>query len=144
MQASKTENRRKTEPFHWLSVTKPGTSSEIVNEARDALRTVKTQRPFTPTDVNWEKKTKLFGSQSSRCSQSRSPSVFSFDTSNSESSESRPHSGVHLSPLAHKPILIISENKNEASSVFLPSPPVDAAEVRKVSSAWKDLFRTTS
>uniref|UniRef100_A0A8C3QRA1 Armadillo repeat containing 2 n=1 Tax=Cyanoderma ruficeps TaxID=181631 RepID=A0A8C3QRA1_9PASS len=137
MQASKTEGRRKAEPFYWLSATKPRTSSEIVNEARDALRTVKTQRPFTPTD----EQRKLFGSQFSRCSQSRSPSVFSFSTS---SSESRPHSGVHLSPLAHKPILIISEKKNEASSVFLPTPPVDAAEVRKVSSAWKGLFRTTS
>lgn len=46
--------------------------------------------------------------------------------------------------LSQKPILIISEKKNEASSVFLPTPPVDAAEVRKVSSAWKGLFRTTS
>ncbi|NXR39282.1 ARMC2 protein, partial [Zosterops hypoxanthus] len=136
MQASKTEDRRKAEPFYWLSVTKPRTSSEIVNEARHALRTVKTQRPFTPKD----EQRKLFGSQSSRCS----PSVFSFNTSSSESSESRPRSGVHLSPLAHKPILIISEKKNEASSVFLPTPPVDAAEVRKVSSAWKGLFRTTS
>ncbi|NXK62150.1 ARMC2 protein, partial [Sylvietta virens] len=140
MQASKTENRRKLEPFYWLSVTKPKTSSEIVNEARDALRTVKTQRPFTPVD----EQRKLFGSQSSRCPQSRSHSVLSFGTSSSESSESRPHSGVHLSPLAHKPILIISEKTNEASSVFLPTPPVDAAEVRKVSSAWKGLFRTTS
>ncbi|NWR08576.1 ARMC2 protein, partial [Paradoxornis webbianus] len=140
MQASKTEDRRKAEPFYWLSVTKPRTSSEIVNEARDALRTVKTQRPFTPTD----EQRKLFGSQSSRCSQSRSPSVFSFSTSSSESSELRPHSGVHLSPLAHKPILIVSEKKYEAASVSLPTPPVDAAEVRKVSSAWKGLFRTTS
>ncbi|NXU96551.1 ARMC2 protein, partial [Cettia cetti] len=139
MQASNTENRRKTEPFYWLSATKPKTSSEIVNEARDALRTIKTQRPFTPTD----EQRKLFGSQFSQCSQSRSPSVCSFGTSSSESSESRPHSGVHLSPLAHKPILVISEKKNEAS-VFLPTPSVDAAEVRKVSSAWKDLLRTTS
>ncbi|XP_058276044.1 armadillo repeat-containing protein 2 isoform X3 [Hirundo rustica] len=140
MQASKSENRRKAEPFYWLSAAKPKTSSEIVNEARDALRTVKTQRPFTPTD----EQRKLFGSQSSRFCQSRSPSVFSFGTSSSESSESRPHSGVHLSPLAHKPMLIISEKKNEASSVFLPTPPFDAAEVRKVSSAWKGLFTPTS
>lgn len=70
MQASKTEDRRKAEPFYWLSVTKPRTSSEIVNEARHALRTVKTQRPFTPKD----EQRKLFGSQSSRCS----PSVFRY------------------------------------------------------------------
>ncbi|NWR41352.1 ARMC2 protein, partial [Regulus satrapa] len=136
MQVSKTENRRKAELF-WLSATKPKTSSEIVNEARDALQT---RRPFTPTDEH----RKLFGSQSSRCSQNRLPSVFSLDTSSSDLSESRPHSGVRLSPLAHKPILIISEKKDEAASVFLPTPPADAAEVKKVSSAWRGLFRTTS
>ncbi|NXO76604.1 ARMC2 protein, partial [Sitta europaea] len=135
MQASKSENRRKSEPFYWLSVPKPMTSAEIVNEARHALRTVKTQRPFTPTD----EQRKLLGSQSSPCPQNRSPSGFS-----SNSSESRPHSGVHLSPLALKPMVAISKKKDEDSSVFLPTPPADAAEVRKVSSAWKDLFRTTS
>ncbi|NWW34633.1 ARMC2 protein, partial [Panurus biarmicus] len=140
MQASKTENRRKAEPFYWLSTAKPKTSFEIVNEARRALRTVKTQRPFTPTEEQRE----CFGSQSSRCSPSRSPLIFSFGTASSESSESRPHSGVRLSPLAHKPVLVIPEKKNEASSAFLPTPPADATEVRKVSSAWKGLFRTTS
>lgn len=74
MQASTTENRRKAEPFYWLSGAKPKTSSEIVNEARDALRTVKTPRPFTPTD----ELRKLFGSQSSRCPQNRPPSVFRY------------------------------------------------------------------
>lgn len=74
MQASMTENRRKAEPFYWLSVAKPKTSSEIVNEARDVLRTVKTQRVFTPTD---EQK-KLFGSQSSLCSQNGPYSVFRY------------------------------------------------------------------
>lgn len=39
-------------------------------------------------------------------------------------------------------MLIISERKEEASSVYVP--PADAAEVRKVSSAGKRLFRTTS
>ncbi|XP_005044009.1 PREDICTED: armadillo repeat-containing protein 2 [Ficedula albicollis] len=140
MQASMTENRRKAEPFYWLSVAKPKTSSEIVNEARDVLRTVKTQRLFTPTDEH----RKLFGSQSSLCPQNRSSSVFSLDTSSSDLSESRPPSGVCLNPLADKPTLIISEKKDEASFVFLPTPPADAAEVRKVSSAWKGLFRTAS
>ncbi|NXE60253.1 ARMC2 protein, partial [Calcarius ornatus] len=139
MQASKTENRRKAEPFYWLSVAKPRTSSQIVNEARDALQTVKTQRPFTPTD----EQRKLFGSQSSRCSQNRCPVLFSLDTSTSDSSESRPNSGVRLSPLTHKPV-IISEKKDEASSVFHPIPPADAAELRKVSKACKGLFRATS
>ncbi|XP_068040311.1 armadillo repeat-containing protein 2 isoform X5 [Anomalospiza imberbis] len=140
MQASKTENRRKAEAFCWLSAAKPKTSSEIVNEARDALRTVKTQRPFTPTD---EQK-KLLGSQSSQCPQNRHPVLFSLDISSSDSSESRPNSGVRLSPLTHKPVVIISEKKDEASSVFHPTPPADAAEVRKVSSACKGLFRATS
>lgn len=140
MQASKTENRRKAEPFYWLSAAKPKTSSEIVNEARDALRTVKTQRPFSPTD----EQRKLLGSQSSLCRQSRCPVLFSLDTSHSDSSESRPNSGVRLSPLTHKPVVIISEKKDEASSVFHPTPPADAAEVRKVSSACKGLFRATS
>ncbi|XP_064268937.1 armadillo repeat-containing protein 2 isoform X4 [Passer domesticus] len=140
MQASKTENRRKAEPFYWLSVAKPKTSSEIVNEARDALQTVKTQRLFTPTD----EQRKLFGSQSSRCPQNRCPLLYSLDTSSSDSSESRPNSAVRLSPLTHKPVVIISEKKDEASSVFHPTPPADAAEVRKVSSACKRLFRTPS
>lgn len=46
--------------------------------------------------------------------------------------------------MSQKPPLIISEKKDEAASVFLPTPPADAAEVRKVSNAWKGLFRTTS
>ncbi|XP_039584666.1 armadillo repeat-containing protein 2 isoform X2 [Passer montanus] len=138
MQASKTENRRKAEPFYWLSVAKPKTSSEIVNEARDALQTVKTQRLFTPTD----EQRKHFGSQSSQCPQNRHPLLYSLDTS--DSSESRPNSAVRLSPLTHKPVVIISEKKDEASSVFHPTPPADAAEVRKVSSACKGLFRTPS
>uniref|UniRef100_A0A8C3DLW9 Armadillo repeat containing 2 n=1 Tax=Corvus moneduloides TaxID=1196302 RepID=A0A8C3DLW9_CORMO len=115
MQASKTENRKKPEPFYRLSVAKPTTSSDIVNEARGALRTVRTQRPFTPAD----EQRKLFGSRSSRCPQNRPASVFRYH------------------------VLITSE-KDEDSSVFLPKPPADAAEVRKVSSAGKDLFRTTS
>ncbi|KAM4784552.1 armadillo repeat-containing protein 2 isoform 3-T4 [Cyanocitta cristata] len=139
MQASKTENRKKPEPFYQLSVAKPMTSSDIVNEARDALRTVRTQRLFTPTD----EQRKLFGSRSSRCPQNRPASVFSLDASSFDLAESRPLSGVRLSPLAHKQVLITSE-KDGDSSVFLPKPPADAAEVRKVSSAGKDLFRTTS
>ncbi|XP_074394082.1 armadillo repeat-containing protein 2 isoform X2 [Zonotrichia albicollis] len=135
MQASKTKNRRKAEPFYWLSVAKPRTSSEIVNEARDALKTVKTPRPFTPTD----EQRKLSGSQSSRCPQNRRPVLFS-----SDSSESRSNSGVRLSPLTHKPVVIISEKKDEVSSVFHPTPPADTAELRKVSKACKGLFRATS
>ncbi|NWW82444.1 ARMC2 protein, partial [Climacteris rufus] len=139
MQASKTQNRRRAEAFHWLSVAKPETSSEIINEARDALRTVRTRRPQTPTDDQ----RKLFGPQSSRGSQNRPASVFSLHASSFDLAESRPVSGVRLKPLDHKPILITSAN-DEDSSVFLPKPPADAAEVRKDINAQAGLFRTTS
>ncbi|KFQ89584.1 Armadillo repeat-containing protein 2, partial [Phoenicopterus ruber ruber] len=139
MQASKNKNTEKAEPFYRLSVPKQKTSSEIINEARNVLRTRKTRRPFTPT----EDQRKLFGSGSSRAPQNRPPSVFSLHASSFDLAESRPVSGVRLSPLDHKPILVTSA-KDEASSVSLPKPPADAAEVRKVSSARARLFRRTS
>ncbi|NXP26364.1 ARMC2 protein, partial [Scytalopus superciliaris] len=139
MQASKTENTKKAEPFYWLSEAKHKTSSEIINEARNILRTLETQRPFTPTDGQ----RKLFGSGFSQGPQNRPPSVFSLHASSFDLAESRPVSGVRLRPLDHKPIVITSA-KDEDSSVFLPKPPADAAEVRKVSSARACLFRTTS
>ncbi|NXG14713.1 ARMC2 protein, partial [Grallaria varia] len=139
MQASKTENTKKAEPFYWLSVAKHKTSSEIINEARNVLRTIGTQRPFTPTDGQ----RKLFGSEFSQGPQNRPPSVFSLHASSFDLAVSRPVSGVRLSPLDHKPIVITSA-EDEDSSVFLPKPPADAAGVRKVSSAQAGLFRTTS
>ncbi|NXL98042.1 ARMC2 protein, partial [Tyrannus savana] len=139
MQASKTENTKKAEPFYWLSVAKQKTSSEIINEARNVLRAVGTRRPFTPTDGQ----RKLFGSGSSRGPQSRPPSVFSLHASSFDLAESRPVSGIRLSPLDHKPLLITSA-KDEDSSFFLPKPPAGAAEVRRVSSARACLCRTTS
>lgn len=74
MQASKNKNREKPEPFYRLSVTKQKSSSEIINEARNVLRTLRTQRPFTPT----ENQRKLFGSRSSLAPQNRPPSVFRY------------------------------------------------------------------
>ncbi|NWR31431.1 ARMC2 protein, partial [Tachuris rubrigastra] len=139
MQSSKTENTKKAEPFYWLSVAKQKTSSEIVNEARNVLRAVGTRRPFTPTDGQ----KKLFGSGSSRGPQNRPPSVFSLHVSSFDLAESRPVSGIRLSPLDHKPILITSA-KDGDSSVFLPKPLTEAAEVRRVSSARACLCRTTS
>lgn len=138
-QASKDENMEKPEPFYRLSVSKQKTSSEIINEARSVLRTLRTQRPFTPA----EDQRKLFGSGSSRAPQNRPPSVFSLHASSFDLAESRPASGVRLSPLDYKPILVIS-SKDEDSSVSLPKPAVDAAEVRKVSDARAQLFRRTS
>ncbi|KAK2534828.1 Armc2, partial [Columba guinea] len=138
MQASKNKNTQKAEPFYRLSVPKQ-TSSEIINEARNVLRTLRTRRPFTPT----EDQRKLFGSGSSRAPQNRPPSVFSLHASSFDVTESRPVSGVRLSPLNHKPILV-TFTKDEDSSICLPKPPADAAEVRKASSARARLFRRTS
>ncbi|KGL83933.1 Armadillo repeat-containing protein 2, partial [Tinamus guttatus] len=129
----------KPEPFYRLSMPKQKTSSEIINEARNVLRTLRTQRPFTPT----EDQRKLFGSGSSRTPENRPPSVFSLHASSFDLAESRPVSGIRLSPLDHKPKLITSA-KDEDSSISLPKPPVDPEEVRRVSNARADLFRRTS
>ncbi|XP_075603960.1 armadillo repeat-containing protein 2 isoform X2 [Balearica regulorum gibbericeps] len=139
MHASKNKNTEKAEPFYRLSVPKQKTSSEIINEARNVLRTLRTRRPFTPT----EDQRKLFGSGSSRTPQNRPPSVFSLHASSFDLAESRPVSGVRLSPLDHKPILVTFA-KGEDSSICLPKPPANAAEVRKVSSVRARLFRRTS
>lgn len=48
------------------------TSAEIVSEARRSLRTIATQRPFTPQ----EKHRQLFGESSSRARDGRPPSAF--------------------------------------------------------------------
>ncbi|NXK11713.1 ARMC2 protein, partial [Herpetotheres cachinnans] len=138
MQASKNKNTEKTEPFYRLLVPKQKTSSEIINEARNVLRTLSTRRPFTPT----EDQRKLFGYGSSRAPQNRPPSVFSLHASSFDLAEPRPVSGVRLSPLDHKPILVTFA-KDEESSISFPKPPADAAGVRKVSSVRARLFRTS-
>ncbi|XP_063185890.1 armadillo repeat-containing protein 2 isoform X2 [Chroicocephalus ridibundus] len=138
MQPSKDKNTEKAEPFYRLSLPKK-TSSEIINEARNVLRTLRTRRPFTPTG----NQRKLFGSGSSRPPQNRPPSVFSLHASSFDLAESRPVSGVRLSPLDHKPVLVASA-KDEDSSICLPKPPADDAEVRKLSSARARFFRRTS
>uniref|UniRef100_A0A8D1S7V8 Armadillo repeat containing 2 n=1 Tax=Sus scrofa TaxID=9823 RepID=A0A8D1S7V8_PIG len=85
----------KLDPFYRSPVSKQKTSAEIISEARNALRTVRTQRPFTPR----EEQRKLFGPASSRTPESRPPSSFSVHASSFESSDSRPISGTRLSPL---------------------------------------------
>ncbi|XP_032861579.1 armadillo repeat-containing protein 2 isoform X1 [Tyto alba] len=139
MQASKNNSTEKAEPFYRLSVPRQKTSSEIINEARNALRTLRTRRPFTPT----EDERKLFGTGSSRARQNRPPSVFSLHASSFDLTESRPVSGVRLIPLDHKPILV-TFSEDEDSSISIPNPPADAAGVRKVSSARARLLRRTS
>ncbi|XP_064026127.1 armadillo repeat-containing protein 2 isoform X2 [Pogoniulus pusillus] len=134
MQAAKDNDSGEAEPFYSLSVPGHKTSAEIVNEARVALRTLRTQRPLTPAGDQ----RKLFGSGSSQTPQSRPPSVFSLHASSFDVTESRPMPGIRLSPLDPKPMLPAFA-KDEDSS--LPKPPADAAEVRKVSSARPCLFR---
>uniref|UniRef100_A0A8C8S6F6 Armadillo repeat containing 2 n=1 Tax=Pelusios castaneus TaxID=367368 RepID=A0A8C8S6F6_9SAUR len=140
MHSSKNKNGEKTEPFYRPSVAKQKTSAEIINEARNALRTLRTQRPFTPRD----EQRKLFGSASSRTPENRPPSTFSLHASSFESGESRPVSGTRLSPLDHKPKLLSSPTKDEGSSISFPKPPVNSMEGRKVSSVRARLHRTAS
>lgn len=64
----------KLDPFYRSSVSKQKTSAEIISEARNALRTVRTQRPFTPQEAQ----RKLFGPASSRTSENRPPSSFRY------------------------------------------------------------------
>ncbi|XP_062426974.1 armadillo repeat-containing protein 2 isoform X2 [Rhea pennata] len=137
MQASKNKSSEKPEPFYRLSMPKPKTSSEIINEARNVLRTLRTRRPFTPT----EDQRKLFGSGSSRTLENRPLSVFSLHASSFDLTESRPVSGIRLSPLDHKPKVLTSAKD---SFISLPKPSVDPEEVRRVSSARAALFRRTS
>lgn len=62
----------KLDPFYRPSASKQKTSAEIISEARNALRAVRTQRPYTPR----EDQRMLFGPASSRTPESRPPSSF--------------------------------------------------------------------
>ncbi|XP_023398793.1 armadillo repeat-containing protein 2 [Loxodonta africana] len=130
----------KLDPFYRPSVSKQKTSAEIINEARNALRTVRTQRPFTPQ----EDQRKLFGPKSSRTPENRPPSSFSLHASSFESPDSRPISGARLSPLELKPKTPTSPTAEEDSFLSLPKPPVDPAKIRRISSARARLFRAAS
>ncbi|XP_062953848.1 armadillo repeat-containing protein 2 [Cynocephalus volans] len=126
--------------FYQPSLSKQKTSAEIISEARNALRTVRTQRPFTPR----EDQRKLFGPTSSRTPENRPPSSFSLHASSFESSDSRPISGTRLSPLDLKPKALASPSTEEDRCVSFPKPPVDPAKIRRISSARARLFRAAS
>ncbi|XP_054542830.1 armadillo repeat-containing protein 2 isoform X4 [Pan troglodytes] len=130
----------KLDPFYQPSVSKQKTSAEIISEARNALRTVRTQRPFTPQEAQ----RKLFGPASSRTSENRPPSSFSLHASSFESSDSRPISGTRLSPLELKPKVPASPTREEDSCFSFPKPPVDPVKIRRVSNARARLFRAAS
>ncbi|XP_038410809.1 armadillo repeat-containing protein 2 isoform X1 [Canis lupus familiaris] len=130
----------KLDPFYRPSMSKQKTSAEIISEARNALRTVGTQRPFTPR----EDQRKLFGPTSSRTPENRPPSSFSLHASSFESSDSRPISGARLSPLELKPKAPASPTTEEDPCLAFPKPPVDPAKIRRISSARARLFRAAS
>ncbi|XP_029451163.1 armadillo repeat-containing protein 2 [Rhinatrema bivittatum] len=116
------------------------TSAEIINEARNALRSLKTQRPFTPR----EEQRKLFGGVCSRTLERRPPSSFSLHGCSFELPDSRPVSGARLSPLYHIPKLPAPPTNEEGSALSLPKPPLDPVEMRRISSSHARLFKTAA
>ncbi|KAK2494214.1 hypothetical protein MC885_015382 [Smutsia gigantea] len=115
------------DPFYRPSVSRQKTSAEIISEARNALRTVRAQRPFTPR----EGQRKLFGSASSRTPESRPPSSFSLHASSFEPSDSRPVSGARLSPLEPKPRAPAAPSTDEGPFAAFPTPIADSAKLRR-------------
>ncbi|CAM4694375.1 unnamed protein product [Leuciscus chuanchicus] len=117
----------KSKQIHRSPGLRRQTSAEIVSEARRSLRTLATQRPFTPQ----EKHRQLFGESSSRAHDGRPPSAFSLHGRHFEVPDSRPGSGTRLSPLEHKPRLSVSLDEyggdNEAT---LPKPPAERGNTR--------------
>ncbi|CAH2252265.1 armadillo repeat-containing 2 isoform X1 [Pelobates cultripes] len=128
---------RDQDPFYKPPISVQKTSAEIINEARRALRTLRTQRPFTPRD----NQRKLFGSTSSRTADNRPPSAFSLHASSFETSDSRPVSGTRLSPLPHKPKLPESPPVEDEGVIPFPQPP---AQAKGASLSRSRLFRALS
>ncbi|KAG8522134.1 Armadillo repeat-containing protein 2 [Galemys pyrenaicus] len=140
MLSSSDKKLEKLDPFYRPSVSKQKTSAEIISEARNSLREIRTQRPFTPQ----EDQRKLFGPSSSRTPENRPPSSFSLHASSFESSDSKPISGARLSPLELKPKAPASPTTEEGPCPSFPKPPVDPVKIRKISSARARLFRAAS
>lgn len=128
-----------SDPFYKPPNSTQKTSAEIINEARNSLRTLKTKRPFTPR----EDQRKLFGPLSSRTPDSRPPSSFSLHSCSFESPDSRPVSGTRLSPLPHKPKLPSPETDVEIIPA-VPQPPSHAVPPRRPSRTRTHLLMATS
>ncbi|KAI1897608.1 hypothetical protein AGOR_G00085020 [Albula goreensis] len=122
----------KHEPFYLSSCPRRKTSAEIIQEARRSLRTVSTQRPFTPRND----KRQLFGQASSRSSEGRPPSTFSLYAHNFEEPDSRPGSGKRLSPLEHKPRLPLPPDDDLDSLAAFLKPPADPLQLRRMGGTW--------
>nr|XP_021504735.1 armadillo repeat-containing protein 2 [Meriones unguiculatus] len=131
MLSSNDQKLEKLDPFHRPSVPKLKTSAEIISEARNALREVRTQRPFTPR----EDQRKLFGPSSSRTPENRPPSSFSLHASSFEPTDSKPISGTRLRPLELKPKAPASPTTEEDACLSFPNPPLDPAKIRRISGA---------
>ncbi|XP_032744885.1 armadillo repeat-containing protein 2 [Rattus rattus] len=140
MLSSNNQNLDKLDAFYRLPLAKQKTSAEIISEARNALRTVRTQRPFTPR----EDQRKLFGPASSRTPENRPPSSFSLHASSFELADSKPISGTRLRPLELKPKAPASPNTEEDANLSFPKAPVDPAKIRRISGARARFYRAAS
>ncbi|XP_021061318.1 armadillo repeat-containing protein 2 [Mus pahari] len=139
MLSSNDQKLEKLDSFYRPPLSKQRTSAEIISEARNALRTVRTQRPFTPR----EDQRKLFGPASSRSPENRPPSSFSLHASSFEFTDSKPISGTRLRPLELKPKAPASPSTEDTCLSF-PKAPLDPAKIRKISGARARFYRAAS
>ncbi|XP_023692176.1 armadillo repeat-containing protein 2 isoform X2 [Paramormyrops kingsleyae] len=130
-------------PFYMSPSLGRKTSAEIVSEARRSLRTVHTQRPFTPKDDQ----RRLLGQYPCRALESRPPSSFSLEARHFEESDSRPGSGKRLSPLEYRPQMppLPGEEDGDHDSPELspatPTPPTNPQQPRTGSAGRLRLLR---
>ncbi|CAH1229269.1 ARMC2 [Branchiostoma lanceolatum] len=99
MMSGRRRRKEEDKPFYAVPLTDKPTPSQIINEARQSVRTIRTNRPFTPR----EGERRLFGTDSGRPKEARPPSAFSLGSRHFDGSDSRPTSSTKLSPLDHKP-----------------------------------------
>ncbi|XP_052020257.1 armadillo repeat-containing protein 2 [Apodemus sylvaticus] len=140
MLSSNDQKLEKLDSFYRPPLSKQKTSAEIISEARNALRAVRTQRPFTPR----EDQRKLFGPASSRTPENRPPSSFSLHASSFELTDSKPVSGTRLRPLELKPKAPASPSTEEDACLSFPKAPLDPAKIRKISGARARFYRAAS
>ncbi|XP_071776244.2 armadillo repeat-containing protein 2 [Centroberyx gerrardi] len=125
--ASMERKREIASPFAPRRSAQRKTSAEIVNEARQSLRTLCTRRPFTPRDGHRQ----LFGESSVRANRdNRPPSAFSVHARNFDAPDSRPGSGTRLSPLDYKPKFPVPYDAADPVKAH-PKPPTDPLEAKR-------------
>ncbi|KPP74056.1 hypothetical protein Z043_106815 [Scleropages formosus] len=136
--ASMAHVQEKSEPFCGTLHSRK-TSAEIVSEARRSLRTVCTQRPFTPKD----EQRRLFSQWSPHTAEGRPPSVFSLHARHFEGCDSRPGSGKRLSPLEHVPKLPASLVDDDGGADAIDNPAVRPHQLRKLGTVENRQIRDT-